>query len=173
MQRKGGMGRAEKPRAVIVGGSIAGLSSAHALRLAGWETVVLEKSRCPPNKSPTGAGLGLDQTSRRFIESWLDRPELLHRLTLPLSIDQVPLGSLTKVLGCGLFVALFPGKVGFGLRAMVWPSLRVQCLSIRLCFQGPQALCNKKMRVRCYCYYYLAASLVLITLWKDQIHGYK
>ncbi|KAK4769047.1 hypothetical protein SAY86_027197 [Trapa natans] len=82
------MERAKKPKAVIVGGSIAGLSCAHALRLAGWETVVLEKSSGPPNRSPTGAGLGLDQTSRRFIESWLDQPELLHQLTLPLSIDQ-------------------------------------------------------------------------------------
>jgi len=32
-----------KPKPVIVGGSIAGISSAHALTLAGWDVIVLEK----------------------------------------------------------------------------------------------------------------------------------
>lgn len=100
------MERTKKPKAVIVGGSIAGLSCAHALRLAGWDAVVLEKSGGPPNKTPTGAGLGLDPTSRRFVESWLDSPELLHQLTLPLSIDQVPSETLTKELDCWVFVAV-------------------------------------------------------------------
>ncbi|XP_031373809.1 FAD-dependent monooxygenase ptmM-like isoform X2 [Punica granatum] len=76
------------PKAVIVGGSIMGLSCTHALLLAGWEAVVLEKSGEPPNKSPTGAGLGLDPTARRFIEPWISQPEFLDHLTLPLSIDQ-------------------------------------------------------------------------------------
>ncbi|GAV70538.1 FAD_binding_3 domain-containing protein [Cephalotus follicularis] len=78
-----------KPKAVIVGGSIAGLSCAHTLLSAGWEVVVLEKSCAPSSTvSPTGAGLGLDPTSQRLIESWLGQPELLHKATLPLAIDQ-------------------------------------------------------------------------------------
>ncbi|XP_010541624.1 PREDICTED: uncharacterized protein LOC104815034 [Tarenaya hassleriana] len=78
----------KKGRAIIVGGSIAGLSCAHALTLAGWEVLVLEKSTEPPARSPTGAGLGLDLQSRQVIRTWLPRPNLLDDFTLPLSIDQ-------------------------------------------------------------------------------------
>ncbi|CAK9176319.1 unnamed protein product [Ilex paraguariensis] len=77
-----------KPKAVVVGGSIAGISCAHALIVAGWDVVVLEKTSAPPTGSPTGAGLGLDPLAQRLIESWLGRPELLHKATLPLTIDQ-------------------------------------------------------------------------------------
>ncbi|KAH7839811.1 hypothetical protein Vadar_009137 [Vaccinium darrowii] len=77
-----------KGKAVVVGGSIAGISCAHALIKAGWEVVVIEKSSGPPTGSPTGAGLGLDPLSQKLIESWLGHPNLLHTSTLPLSIDQ-------------------------------------------------------------------------------------
>ncbi|TKY58167.1 3-hydroxybenzoate 6-hydroxylase [Spatholobus suberectus] len=77
-----------KPRAVIVGGSIAGISSAHALTLAGWNVIVLEKTNAPPTGSPTGAGLGLDPLSQRIIESWVPQPKLIHNITVPLTIDQ-------------------------------------------------------------------------------------
>ncbi|KHN32495.1 hypothetical protein glysoja_039665 [Glycine soja] len=55
-----------KPRAVIVGGSIAGILSAHVLTLAGWNVTVLEKTNAPHRGSPTGAGLGLDPLSQRI-----------------------------------------------------------------------------------------------------------
>ncbi|XP_020201788.1 uncharacterized protein LOC109787657 [Cajanus cajan] len=77
-----------KPRAVIVGGSIAGISSAHALTLAGWNVLVLEKTNAPPSGSPTGAGLGLDPLSQSIIQSWLPQPQLLNNITVPLTIDQ-------------------------------------------------------------------------------------
>ncbi|XP_059658077.1 uncharacterized protein LOC132304426 [Cornus florida] len=78
----------KKPKAVVVGGSIAGLSCAHALILAGWDVVVLEKSCAPPSGSPTGAGLGLDPLAQQLIESWLGPPGLLHKASMPLTIDQ-------------------------------------------------------------------------------------
>lgn len=78
-----------KPKAVVVGGSIAGLSAAHSLLLAGWDVVVLEKTCSSPTGSPTGAGLGLDPLSQKIIGSWLGQPHLLQNSTLPLSIDQV------------------------------------------------------------------------------------
>ncbi|KAK7260857.1 hypothetical protein RIF29_27156 [Crotalaria pallida] len=77
-----------KPKAVIVGGSIGGISAAHALTLAGWDVLVLEKTSSPPSGSPTGAGLGLDPLSQAIIGSWLSQPQLLHYTTAPLSIDQ-------------------------------------------------------------------------------------
>ncbi|KAH7524720.1 uncharacterized protein LOC107421255 [Ziziphus jujuba] len=76
------------PKAIIVGGSIAGVSCAHTLILAGWDVVVLEKSYAAPTGSPTGAGLGLDPLAQRLIRSWLKQPQLLHNATLPLTIDQ-------------------------------------------------------------------------------------
>ncbi|XXG47622.1 hypothetical protein AAC387_Pa02g2237 [Persea americana] len=78
----------KKARAVVVGGSIAGVSCAHALTLAGWDVVVLEKSCAPPSGSPTGAGLSLDPQTCQLIESWLPHPDLLLQATLHLSIDQ-------------------------------------------------------------------------------------
>ena len=79
----------KKGKAIIVGGSIAGLSCAHSLTLACWDVLVLEKSSEPPVGSPTGAGLGLDPQARQIIKSWLTTPQLLDEITLPLSIDQV------------------------------------------------------------------------------------
>ncbi|KAE8056420.1 hypothetical protein FH972_013195 [Carpinus fangiana] len=81
------MSEKEKPKAVVVGGSIAGVSCAHALISAGWDVVVLEKSCSPNTGSPTGAGLGLDPLAQTLIESWLQQPELLHNSTLPLTVD--------------------------------------------------------------------------------------
>ncbi|XP_010491855.1 PREDICTED: uncharacterized protein LOC104769356 [Camelina sativa] len=78
----------KKGKAIIVGGSIAGVSCALSLTLAGWDVLVLEKSSEPPARSPTGAGLGLDPQARQIIKSWLPRPHLLDEITLPLSIDQ-------------------------------------------------------------------------------------
>ncbi|ESR63754.1 hypothetical protein CICLE_v10008268mg [Citrus x clementina] len=83
------MEKKEKGKAIIVGGSIAGISCAHALLRAGWDVVVLEKAGGPPTGSPTGAGLGLDRPAQRIIQSWLNgRPHLLHLATVPLTIDQ-------------------------------------------------------------------------------------
>jgi 2-polyprenyl-6-methoxyphenol hydroxylase-like FAD-dependent oxidoreductase len=83
------MSEKEKPKAVVVGGSIAGVSCAHALISAGWDVVVLEKSCAPITGSPTGAGLGLDPLAQTLIQSWLQQPELLHNSTLPLTVDLV------------------------------------------------------------------------------------
>lgn len=76
-----------KPKAVIVGGSIAGVSCAHALIRTGWDVVVIEKSRKPPKGSPTGAGLSLDPLSQELIRSWTGCPELLRDITCPLTSD--------------------------------------------------------------------------------------
>ncbi|KAL0312059.1 UNVERIFIED_CONTAM: Aurachin C monooxygenase/isomerase [Sesamum radiatum] len=77
-----------KGKAVVVGGSIAGLSCAHALIAAGWEVVVLEKTCSPPTGCATGAGLGLDPLAQNLIQSWLKQPGILELTTLPLTIDQ-------------------------------------------------------------------------------------
>ncbi|RRT71987.1 hypothetical protein B296_00005734 [Ensete ventricosum] len=78
---------AKKPVAVVVGGSIAGLSCAHALISAGWRATVIEKTAGPPSGSPTGAGLGLDPESLRLVCRWTSDPNFLHAATVPLSID--------------------------------------------------------------------------------------
>ncbi|KAI4316283.1 hypothetical protein L6164_024278 [Bauhinia variegata] len=107
-----------KPKAVIVGGSIAGLSSAHALNLSGWEVVVIEKTSAPPSGSPTGAGVALDPLSLRIIGSWLPRPELIHNITLPLQIDQhLATDSEKKV--CWTLIR----DEDFNLRAVHWADL--------------------------------------------------
>lgn len=58
------------------------------LLVAGWNVIVLEKTNAPPTGSPTGAGLGLDTLSQTIIESWLPQPQLLQKITVPLTIDQ-------------------------------------------------------------------------------------
>ncbi|XP_022951856.1 uncharacterized protein LOC111454588 isoform X1 [Cucurbita moschata] len=78
----------QKPKALIVGGSIAGISCAHTLIKAGWEVQVLDKTTTPPTGCSTGAGLGLDTLSQRLIQSWLSRPELLVESTSPLGTEQ-------------------------------------------------------------------------------------
>ncbi|KAK6162156.1 hypothetical protein DH2020_001997 [Rehmannia glutinosa] len=77
-----------KGKAVVVGGSIAGLSCAHALIAAGWEVVVLEKTSSPPTGCATGAGLGIDPLAQKLLQSWLKQPKILELTTLPLTIDQ-------------------------------------------------------------------------------------
>ncbi|XP_051151201.1 uncharacterized protein LOC127265454 [Andrographis paniculata] len=76
-----------KAKAVIVGGSIAGVSCAHALIAAGWDVVVLEKTSTPPEGCATGAGLGLDSVSEKLIQPWITQPELLQVLSLPMTIE--------------------------------------------------------------------------------------
>ncbi|GMI97594.1 hypothetical protein like AT5G11330 [Hibiscus trionum] len=78
----------KKAKAIIVGGSIAGVACAHALTSIGCQVLVLEKTGAPPTGSPTGAGLGLDPSAQMLIASWLANPHLLHQATLPLTIDQ-------------------------------------------------------------------------------------
>ncbi|KAL9239858.1 hypothetical protein vseg_014137 [Gypsophila vaccaria] len=75
-------------KAIIVGGSIAGVACAHALIAAGWQVVVIEKSNGPTTGSPTGAGLGLNTLSCNIISSWVAGFGPLERATFPLSIDQ-------------------------------------------------------------------------------------
>ena len=67
-----------KPKAIIVGGSIAGISCTKALILAGWDVVVIEKTRGPPTGNPTGAGIALHLLSQKIVKSWLHQPDLLH-----------------------------------------------------------------------------------------------
>lgn len=73
--------------AVVVGGSIAGLSCAHSLVAAGWEVVVVERTVSPPSGSPTGAGLSLEPQARGIIDRWLGDPTILHDITLPLNVE--------------------------------------------------------------------------------------
>ncbi|PIN13573.1 Kynurenine 3-monooxygenase [Handroanthus impetiginosus] len=74
-------------KAVVVGGSIAGISCAHALIAAGWDVVVLEKTGSPPSGCATGAGLGLDSVSVKLIKPWIEQPELIPQITLPMTIE--------------------------------------------------------------------------------------
>ncbi|KAK6119477.1 hypothetical protein DH2020_046781 [Rehmannia glutinosa] len=76
-----------KAKAMVVGGSIAGICCAHALIAAGWDVVVLEKTCSPPNRCATGAGIGLDTVSLKLIESWIKEPKLLQHITWPLTIE--------------------------------------------------------------------------------------
>ncbi|XP_020588150.1 uncharacterized protein LOC110029975 isoform X2 [Phalaenopsis equestris] len=79
------MAEREAPgKALVVGGSIAGLSCAHALITAGWELTVIEKSSSPSSGSPTGAGLSLDPQAREIVSSWLLDPAILNDASLPL-----------------------------------------------------------------------------------------
>ncbi|KAL5559272.1 hypothetical protein UlMin_035483 [Ulmus minor] len=103
-----------KPKAVVVGGSIAGISCAHALILAGWDVVVLEKTYAPPTGSPTGAGLGLDPLAQRLIGSWIKDPQLLHNATLPLTIDQNQATEVSRTL---------TRDDNFNFRAAYWADL--------------------------------------------------
>lgn len=85
----------EQRKALVVGGSIAGLSCAHALIAVGWEVRVIEKSSSPPSSSPTGAGLSLDSQAREIVSSWLSDPDILHDSSLPLNIELVHVFALT------------------------------------------------------------------------------
>ncbi|KAL9440109.1 hypothetical protein AB3S75_018882 [Citrus x aurantiifolia] len=78
----------QKPKAIVVGGSIAGESCAKALVSAGWDVVVIEKTRGPPTQNPTGAGLGLDPLAQKIVQSWLHEPELLYNNTLPITVTE-------------------------------------------------------------------------------------
>lgn len=103
-----------------MGGSIAGLSCAHALIAAGWDVVVVEKSAAPPTGSPTGAGLGLDPQSIHFLDSWLGQPDVLRQATLPLSIDQNRATDSEKKIGWTL-----TRDENFNFRAAHWGDLHI------------------------------------------------
>ncbi|KAJ0987984.1 hypothetical protein J5N97_006340 [Dioscorea zingiberensis] len=109
---------AMEKKAIVVGGSIAGLSCAHALITAGWKPVVIEKSAAPPEGSPTGAGLGLDPQARRLLSLWINDPDLLLSSTLPLSID------LNRVTDSEKKTSRTLAKdENFGFRAAHWADL--------------------------------------------------
>ncbi|KAK9055902.1 hypothetical protein SSX86_026989 [Deinandra increscens subsp. villosa] len=105
-------------RAVVVGGSIAGVSAAHSLLSAGWEVVVLEKTTAPPTGSPTGAGLGLDPSSQSIINSWLPSDNLLNIRTLPLTIDQNQATDAEKKIS-----RILTRDESFNFRAAYWSDL--------------------------------------------------
>ncbi|XP_038886774.1 aurachin C monooxygenase/isomerase-like [Benincasa hispida] len=116
----------EKPKAVIVGGSIAGISCAHTLLKAGWEVQVLERSSTPPTGCSTGAGLALDPLSQRLLQSWLSRPELLLEYSLPLATEQVeisPLRSLHSIDGESKRARVLSNDENFNFRASHWADL--------------------------------------------------
>ncbi|XP_065851431.1 uncharacterized protein [Euphorbia lathyris] len=106
-----------KAKAVIVGGSIAGLSCAHALILAGWDVLVLEKSISPPNGSPTGAGISIDTFSQQIIQSWIPDLHLLQDATLPLQIDQNVVTDGDEV------IRILSRDESFNFRAVHWADL--------------------------------------------------
>ncbi|WOL08124.1 hypothetical protein Cni_G16876 [Canna indica] len=109
---------AKEPRALVVGGSIAGLSCAHALISAGWRATVIEKSAGPPSGSPTGAGLGLDAQSLRLLRRWISDPILLHNATFPLSVDLNRVTDSEKKVSRTL-----TRDDGFNFRAAHWADL--------------------------------------------------
>lgn len=83
----GGTGeQARQRRVVVVGGSIAGLCCAHALRRASeWlEVVVFEKAR---SVSAAGAGLGLDSRACDALREW-GLGDALEASSLPLSMEE-------------------------------------------------------------------------------------
>lgn len=113
--------RESKGRAVVVGGSIAGVCSAHALLSAGWDVVVLEKTSAPPTGSSTGAGLGLDPLSQKIINSWLPHKQsdnLLISHTLPLTIDQNQATDAEKMI-----TRMLTRDKSFNFRAAYWSDL--------------------------------------------------
>ncbi|XP_047966725.1 aurachin C monooxygenase/isomerase-like [Salvia hispanica] len=107
-----------KGKAVVVGGSIAGLSCAHALITAGWGVVVLEKTSSPATGCATGAGLGLDLLSQKLIKSWLDQPHTLDLTTLPLTIDQSEATDGEKKIN-----RMLTRDEKFNFRAALWSDL--------------------------------------------------
>ncbi|CAL0323167.1 unnamed protein product [Lupinus luteus] len=112
------VGGKRKGKAVIVGGSIGGIASAHGLISAGWDVIVIEKTCSPPTGTPTGAGLGLDPLAQSIIASWLPHPQLLYNTTLPLTTDLNHFtdthNNLTTVL---------TRDEGYNFRASHWPHL--------------------------------------------------
>ncbi|GAA0173298.1 oxygenase [Lithospermum erythrorhizon] len=107
-----------KAKAIVVGGSISGLSCAHALVSSGWEVVVIEKTPSPPTGSPTGAGLGLDPLVQSILSQWLMQPHLLQNTTLPLLIDQNQATDVQMKISRTL-----TRDEGFNFRAAYWADL--------------------------------------------------
>lgn len=85
--RRGGRSE-QKLRAIIVGGSIAGLSCAHALLKSGvCRVMVLEKARALTGSSH-GAGLGVDAAACEALEDWGLRDKLFLK-SKPLDREEV------------------------------------------------------------------------------------
>ncbi|MQM17933.1 hypothetical protein Taro_050915 [Colocasia esculenta] len=105
---------AARPKAVVVGGSIAGLCCAHALLSACWDVTVVEKAGAAASGSPTGAGLGLDRQARELLRRWIP-PDLLENATLPLSVD---LNRVTDSEKKSSWILARDGD--FGFRAAHW-----------------------------------------------------
>lgn len=59
----------QKPKAIIVGGSIGGTSCAKALMLAGWDVVVLDKAQVHTIGHPTGSALAIDPLAKKIVKS--------------------------------------------------------------------------------------------------------
>lgn len=55
----------DKPRAVVIGGGIGGLTAAVALHRSGWEVAVLERAA---SLEPVGAGIGLAPNAQRALD---------------------------------------------------------------------------------------------------------
>ncbi|XP_050213737.1 uncharacterized protein LOC126665077 [Mercurialis annua] len=106
----------KRAKAIIVGGSIAGISCAHALISAGWDVVVLEKSSSPPKSSATGAGIAMDLLSQKIVKSWISQPHLLQEITIPLTIDQ-------NVVTDGDKIRILTRDENFNFRAAHWSEL--------------------------------------------------
>lgn len=83
----GAAGSDGKLRVIVIGGSIAGLSCAHALLKSGVcsSLTVLEKAR---SLTAAGAGLGLDEPTCQALEDWGLRDDLF-RMSKPLRSEQV------------------------------------------------------------------------------------
>ncbi|XP_057790860.1 uncharacterized protein LOC131007970 [Salvia miltiorrhiza] len=107
-----------KGKAVVVSDSIAGLSCTHALIIASWGVVVLEKTSSPATGCANGAGLGFDPLAQKVIKSWLDEPHALDLTTLPLTIDQNEATDGDKKINWMLI-----RDESFNFRAALWSDL--------------------------------------------------
>ncbi|KAI3800861.1 hypothetical protein L1987_28960 [Smallanthus sonchifolius] len=116
--------RESKGKAVVVGGSIAGVCAVDTLLSAGWEVVVLEKTTAPPTGSPTGAGVGLDPLSQTIIKSWLPHQQSDNLL----NIHTYPSQSIRHLLNQAIDVEkkisrMLTRDESFNFRAAYWSDL--------------------------------------------------
>uniref|UniRef100_A0A7N0VJK0 FAD-binding domain-containing protein n=1 Tax=Kalanchoe fedtschenkoi TaxID=63787 RepID=A0A7N0VJK0_KALFE len=92
-----------KPKAVVVGGSIAGICCVHALT------------------SEIGAGLGLEPLSCSIINSWLGQPGAIHSATAPLLVEQASRNLATDIEKGESWTLARDESYNF--RAAYWPEL--------------------------------------------------
>ncbi|KAL3146900.1 hypothetical protein ABBQ38_014872 [Trebouxia sp. C0009 RCD-2024] len=76
---------ANKISALVIGGSIGGLSAAHALLRAGCRVTVLERAPAVSGNS-LGAGLGLEESVCELLRSWTSKADF-DRNSLPLHTE--------------------------------------------------------------------------------------